>query len=170
MANYNSFAAVENSAAVNISTTAETLLGAIIPNLPTGSVRSGRSMMLRASGRFSATTASAANSLTVKLYLGKSTTGTALVSASATIGSAAASSSNFCIEALLTWDSVSQALNGLSRGQIANVAVAQAALANAGASLATPDAMAFTASATIGVAPAAGNWVVQLVDFCLDEA
>ena len=111
----------------------------------------------------------AGNTITIKLYLGTSKSGTNLAATSAVAEATTTSNFGFILEAQLVWDSSSQAVRGqfwYTVGGTTPAYATWATLTNAGSAITSPSGLQFCATATWGNAV---GGVVNVSEFSISQ-
>lgn len=161
MANVNTITTLVNLPSQTINATAETVLvnaagvAAVLSMPPQANVDS-HSFQVRLIGK---TTGGTAATLTLAFRLG-SITGTKFATFTVSGAAIPVAGSNFSVQADLTWDSVSQTVNGTIAGQTANTLVVGAAITQLTA-VTSASALQFVATATFGAALATNSVTVE---------
>jgi hypothetical protein len=130
--------------------------GTPLPSFPNTAFDSSRPFTVRVCGTYTPLTGSSSVSWAPKIYLGASKAGTALVSPAAVANTNAAGATfGFLAEAVLFWDSTSQAVRGrydLNANGTTPVESGWVTLTNNGASVASVASLQFCFSVTWGAA------------------
>lgn len=172
MANTNTIAALYNLPAQTINATTETALtntvngvtSTAVLSMPPNANVDGHSFRVRLIGKATGGTGA---TLTLKFYLGTSTSGTGI--ANFTVSSAAipTTGGNFAVAVELVWDSVSQTVTGIKSGQTNGTITTAASLNANGASIASAAGLQFVASATFGAALSTNT--VSVEEFTIEQ-
>jgi len=145
-----------NSAALDGGFNRYSYPGTPIPAFPNTAFDSSRPFLVRVCGTYTPLTGSSSVSWAPKIYLGTSKAGTALVSPAAVANTNAAGATyGFLAEAVLFWDSTSQAVRGrydLNANGTTPVESGWVTLTNNGASVTTNASLQFCFSVTWGAA------------------
>lgn len=172
MANTNTINALYNLPAQTINAATETALtntvngvtSTAVLSMPPNANVDSHAFRVRLVGKATGGTGA---TLTLKFYLGTSTSGTGIANFTVSGAAIPAAGGNFDVYAELLWDSTSQTVTGFKGGQTNGTLTAIAALNANGSSVASAAGLQFVASATFGAALATNSVTVQ--EFSIEQ-